>query len=111
MTLHESYQKEISSLTKVIKERYQPEKIILFGSAARGELRQGSDIDMLIIKDAKGRSYDRMVEVLRLVQGAQPRLPFTPIVLTRQEYTRGLQEGRYFFRQIEKEGKVLYEPS
>lgn len=109
MTLHESYQKEINSLTKVIRERYQPEKIILFGSAARGELRQGSDIDMLIIKDVKGRSYDRMVDVLRLVQNAPPRLPFTPIVLTRQEYARGLQENRYFFRQIDKDGRVLYE--
>ncbi len=111
MTLHESYQEEINSLTKVIQKEYQPEKIILFGSAARGNLRQGSDIDMLIIKDVKGRSYDRIVEVLRLVQKVPPRLPFTPLVLTRQEFEQGLHEKRYFLRQVMKDGKVLYEHS
>lgn len=109
MTLHESYQKEINTLARVIQEGYQPSKIILFGSAARGDLRQGSDIDMLIIKDARGRPYDRAVEVLRLVRGVPSRLPFTAIVLTRQEFEHGLQEKRYFFRQVMKEGKVIYE--
>ena len=111
MTLHESYQEEINSLTKVIQKKYQPEKIILFGSAARGELRQGSDIDMLIIKDVKGRSYDRMVDVLRLVQNVPPPLPFAPLVPTRQELEQGLREKRYFLRQVMKDGKVLYEHS
>ena len=44
------FDKEIQSITKQLIEKYGPEKIILFGSAARGETRPDSDADFLIIK-------------------------------------------------------------
>jgi len=42
--------KEIQSITKQIIEKYKPDRIILFGSAARGELEPDIDADFLIIK-------------------------------------------------------------
>jgi len=44
------FEKEINYITRQIIEKYKPEKIILFGSAARGELNLNSDADFLIIK-------------------------------------------------------------
>jgi len=49
-------------------EKYHAEKILLFGSAARGKLSKDSDLDFLIIKGDKKDPYDRMVEVYRLVE-------------------------------------------
>ncbi|MDI3531232.1 MAG: uncharacterized protein PWP60_1081, partial [Candidatus Atribacteria bacterium] len=45
--LHE----ELSRIVKLLIEKYQPEKIILFGSLAEGRIHEWSDIDLLIIKD------------------------------------------------------------
>jgi len=45
-----NFEKEIESITIQIIEKYEPEKIILFGSAARGESGSDSDADFLIIK-------------------------------------------------------------
>ena len=44
------FDKEIQNITKQLIEKYGPEKIILFGSAARGNLNQANDLDFLIIK-------------------------------------------------------------
>jgi predicted nucleotidyltransferase len=43
-------QSEIESITAQLVEKYKPEKIILFGSAARGDATPDSDADFLIIK-------------------------------------------------------------
>ncbi len=44
------YQKEIESIAAQIINKYRPEKIILFGSAVRGQLGPGGDADFLIIE-------------------------------------------------------------
>ena len=43
------FEKEIKAITEQIVKKYKPEKIILYGSAARGDFKKDSDIDMLII--------------------------------------------------------------
>ncbi len=43
-------EKEIEDIAEQIIEKYRPEKIILFGSAVRGEFTADSDLDFLIIK-------------------------------------------------------------
>lgn len=53
-------------VNKIIKD-YHPDKIILFGSFAKGNPRPESDIDLLIIKETKKRRVDRFVEVKRLL--------------------------------------------
>lgn len=105
----DNYQKEMDRITEIIQDKYKPEKIILFGSLARGELREGSDIDMLIIKDSNKKKYARVLDVLNLIKDIDRRLPYAPIVLSRREFEQGLQEKGYFFRQILKDGQVLYE--
>jgi predicted nucleotidyltransferase len=44
-----SLQSAIDSITAQLIEKYKPEKIILFGSAARGDAAPDSDVDLLII--------------------------------------------------------------
>lgn len=43
-------QQEIKQITQQLVNKYQPEKIILFGSVAKGEFKADSDLDLLIIK-------------------------------------------------------------
>ena len=45
---------------------YCPEKIILFGSAVRGDTDRHSDLDIVVIKNTKKRFLERLIEVSKL---------------------------------------------
>lgn len=71
--MHIEFEKEILNITQQIIEKYKPEKIILFGSAARGEWTPDSDADFLIIKnDTPYYGADRIRELSRLIKRSIP---------------------------------------
>ncbi len=99
-------QSEIDSITAQLIERYKPEKIILFGSAARGDITHDSDVDLLIIKrDTPHYSADRIMEVSRLIK-REVAVDF--LVYRPEEFEKRLSMGDPFIELILKEGKVLY---
>jgi predicted nucleotidyltransferase len=99
----------IFSLVETIKQKYQPEKIILFGSYAYGEPDAESDIDFLIIKDTPEKSIDRRVRVRRIVDIRNASYPaFCPLVVTPMELEERLAVGDQFFEKIITQGEVLY---
>lgn len=102
----ENYQKEVNQIVKTLKEKYRPEKIILFGSLAYGKVKEDSDIDLLIVKRTSKSKLERLKEVLMMVDN---NLPFEPVVYTPQELKRRLSMGDFFIQDIIKRGKVLYE--
>jgi predicted nucleotidyltransferase len=46
---------------------YEPERIILFGSHATGRAQEGSDIDLLIVKETDRAPLERRIEVERIL--------------------------------------------
>ena len=67
-------------------ERFDPEKIILFGSYARGEATDDSDVDLLIVADTGLPPGERFPAARRAL--ADVPAGFDLIVRTRQEYER-----------------------
>ena len=103
----ELLESELSRIVKVLKEKYHPEKIILFGSFANGKLHEWSDIDIAIIKDTKERFIDRLHAVSSLTR---PSVGVNFIVYTPKEAQDMIDRNHYFFiDEILKKGKVLYE--
>lgn len=102
-----SYAKELRKIVAALKS-YKPEKIILFGSAARGEFGFDSDLDFLIIK--KGvhqlRRGERYCQVSKLL--GSYKLPIDLLVYTPYEIKKRLYLGDPFIKKILSEGKVLY---
>jgi predicted nucleotidyltransferase len=98
----------VKELVSKIRENYQPEKIILFGSCAYGNPTPDSDIDLLIVKRTKERPMDRRIRIRRIVSNPHRRIPFEPLVLTPQEIEKRLEIGDQFIKQILVKGEVLY---
>ncbi len=89
-------------------EAYKPERVVLFGSRARGRGREGSDFDLLIIKEGVGniRRHDRHVEVLQYLPEDEA---IDALVYTPGEIRKRLYLGDPFIESVFREGKVLYE--
>ena len=103
--LKNDFEKEVNNITSQIKEKYKPDKIILFGSSAKGNVTENSDIDMLIIKDTRKRRVERIRDVLSIVDYD---IPFEPVVFTNEELRKRLALNDFFIKNILKEGKILY---
>ncbi len=76
--------------------------VLLFGSLARGDPREHSDIDLIVVKETKERFLDRLDEFYDDAREAMDILVYTP-----QEFEEMKQ--RPFVRRALKEGKILYE--
>ena len=99
----------IVRIAERIGREYKPQKVILFGSYARGRPTEDSDIDLFIIKDTDARMVDRFVEVKRLIYDPQLRIPVSPLVYTPKELEERLNMGDDFVKEVMDEGQVLYE--
>lgn len=85
---------------------YGPEKVILFGSYARGDYDEFSDIDLIVIKDTEQRFFQRLAEV----DAFMPRdVKADVFVYTPQEFQTMIESGNPFIEQALKDGIVLYE--
>ena len=97
---------EIKSIADQIIRKYDPLKIILFGSAARGEYDRVSDLDFLIIKeDVPILGLDRMRQLDDLIDRniASDMLVYRP-----DEFEECIKLGDPFIKTILREGRVLY---
>jgi predicted nucleotidyltransferase len=55
----------IEAFTQRLVQKYAPEKVILFGSQARGDARLDSDADILVVMPYEGRAFAKTREIRR----------------------------------------------
>jgi len=96
-------QKELNRCISILKEKYHPKKVLLFGSLASDKINKWSDIDLILIKDTKKPFLERSKEVLLLLK---PKVGMDILVYTPDEF-RQLSEKRFFKEEIVKKGVNL----
>lgn len=103
----EELEAELTRVLPIIVEHYQPEKIILYGSLARGTVGEGSDIDLCIVKRTAQPRHERAFEVRQLIDERKA----TDIVVYTPEEADVLRRRRpsFFAEEVERRGRVLYE--
>jgi predicted nucleotidyltransferase len=107
MVAKSRFDEEIENIIEQIVRLYKPDKVILFGSLAEGQIHESSDIDLFIIKsDVPEMGVDRIRQLDRLIKY---RLATDFIVYKPDELDRRLQMGDPFVKNIIDKGKVLYE--
>jgi predicted nucleotidyltransferase len=89
--------------------RFHPEKIILFGSQARGTADDRSDIDFLVITNFQGSRRKLWLEMERSLNGM--RLPRDIILLTPDEYEIDKDIVGTIAWPAYREGRILYAKS
>ncbi len=97
----------IRRYVRQIVEKFQPDKVILFGSYARGEQRDGSDVDLLVVMPA----WNEMSKASRIRWELKAPFSLDLIVRTPKHLQRSLDENDWFLRDVMETGKVLYAAS
>ena len=98
---------KIQEMVRRIVEAVHPDKIILFGSYARGEAGPDSDVDLLIIAPSDLPNYERTPPVYGAI--GVMGVPKDLIWHTQQEVDEWQNVRSHFLTTVMREGKVLYE--
>jgi predicted nucleotidyltransferase len=99
----------IRNVVKSIAIRFDPEKIILFGSHAYGDPKPCSDVDLLVVMETRLTPREQRLEISRALSPHPFGMDI--IVRTPSELKRRLALGDFFLREVISKGKALYERS
>src|SRR5271157_5846891 len=99
-------QKILAEIVQRVVEAAQPDKIILFGSAARGEMGPNSDIDLLVIKGGKFNRWRLTTAIYRHLRGKAS--PVDVVVVTPDDVERYGDSPYLVIAPALREGKVVY---
>jgi len=97
--------REIRRFARQVAERFQPEKIILFGSYAYGTPHEDSDVDILVVMPAR----NQLDMAFKISSTIDPPFPLDIKVRTPKNMRWRLEAGDWFLRDVVSMGKVLYE--
>jgi len=93
---------ELRKFVKKLKKELPVKEVYLYGSFARGEIHEGSDIDLLIVGEFRERFFDRIGTILDLTE-----LPIEPLVYTAEEFEELKTSVNPFITEVLRTAKRL----
>jgi predicted nucleotidyltransferase len=94
--------RRIRVLADDLRSRFGASLVLLFGSLARGDVHEGSDIDLIVVGDFAGRFHERPGLVLELTD-----LPVEALCYTADEFARMLADENPFILAALEEGVAV----
>jgi len=96
----------IDEMVARIVDRFDPERIILFGSAGRGRVGPDSDVDLLVVMPVEGSKREKAVEIGVAVNDIP--LPKDIFVTTPEDFERRKDVVGTIERPAGREGRLVY---
>jgi predicted nucleotidyltransferase len=98
----------IDKIVPIIVSLASPDQIILFGSYARGDNTDKSDIDLLIIKKNLQNGLDIIDSIYKAFYKNKIMIPVDLLTIDYDKYIKLNNEIGYIYKTIKEQGKVLY---
>jgi predicted nucleotidyltransferase len=96
----------IDDVVQQIIEKFHLQRILLFGSYARGAPRPESDVDILVVMESTLRDTE---QALQICQQIEYRFGLDLLVISPKKLSQRLGLGDSFLREVIEKGRVLYE--
>jgi predicted nucleotidyltransferase len=101
-------EEQIRAVVERLRRAAPDATIILFGSHARGDAREGSDLDILVVEPVVESRYAEMVRLDNELRGLGALTDI--IVVGAAVYQEWADEPGTVLHEAAREGKVLYAP-
>lgn len=97
---------DIQAIADTIVRNFNPDRIVLFGSHARGDAGPDSDVDLLVVLPFEGSP----IPVAAKIRVALPHtIPFDVLARTREQVEERTKVGDPFFCEVATTGRILFE--
>ena len=100
----------LDKIISIIKSIAAPDLIILFGSYARGNFTEKSDIDLLILKKGLKNGFDLIDSIYQSFFGHKIGIAVDLLTIDYDRYFELNNEIGYIYKTIKEEGKIIYGP-
>ena len=97
---------KIEEFGRLVGRKFGAERVILFGSYAKGTVTGDSDVDLLVIGPFEGRPADTSVKIRMKLR---PQFPVELLIRTPEKIQQRIEMGDSFIQNILNNGKVLYQ--
>jgi len=99
----------LKKIRETILSAVSPEKIILFGSRARGEIDEKSDYDILIIMSSgeNERQITRLINYRLLDENIDSQIDI--LATSTDKWNKNKDNIAFIYKNIAREGVILYE--
>ncbi|MER3458062.1 MAG: hypothetical protein C4309_04980 [Chloroflexota bacterium] len=97
---------DIQQVVRQIVDRFHPQKVILFGSYARGEATRDSDVDFLVVMETE---ENPLHTAARISASIDHPFPLDILVIRPSDLGASFERGGVFAKEVMTKGVVLYE--
>lgn len=97
---------EMDRCLSLLRKLGTPEKVILFGTLAKGLVHEWSDIDLVIVERTQLPFFQRIKKVRKLLQ---PKVGMDIMVYTPEEFDQLCADRPFFREEIIGKGEIVYE--
>ncbi len=97
---------KIKDLCQQTAKKFNPQKVILFGSHAYGKPSADSDVDLLVVMPFECQSVEQAIKIRQLIY---PKMPLDLLARTPAQIKERIEMGDFFIKDIIERGKNLYE--
>ncbi len=97
---------DIQNLVQTLVQRYDAERVFLFGSRATGKVDDDSDADLVVIKETSLPFFDRLREVANVCRW---RAAFDVLVYMPAEFAEMSRTNSFIRDEVLSKGRLLYE--
>ena len=97
---------ELQRFLPIVIDQMHPERIILFGSLANGQVHEWSDLDIAVIAETDLPFLDRLEQVFLLLE---PHVGLDVLVYTPKEWDHLMATRLFIQQEIVQKGRVIYE--
>jgi uncharacterized protein len=97
----------IKRLTELLVEAARPKRIIMFGSQARGDAGEASDLDVMVVEEGVSDRAGEMVRLNRLLRALD--IPVDLLVVSAEKFNYWCDTPGNVYFEAATEGEILYE--